>query len=59
MYIDDSLEVADFLAEPFDFVGFLFIFPPLESFAAFELDLTEKQEGHVFTNSELFLKKNY
>ena len=42
MYIDDSLEVADFFGEPFDFVGFLFIFPPLESFAAFELDLTEK-----------------
>ena len=42
MYIDDSLEVVDFLAGPFDFLAFPFIFPPLESFAAFELDLTEK-----------------
>ena len=42
MYIDDSLEVVGFLAGTLDFVGFLFIFPPLESLAAFEYDLTEK-----------------
>ena len=42
VYIDDSLEVVGFLAGTFDFLGFLFVFPPLESFAAFEFDLTER-----------------
>ena len=41
VYIDDSFEVVGFLAG-IDFLGVLFVFPPLESFAAFEFDLTER-----------------